>query len=147
MKTPKHARKQRHDRLDPVQAEAGALRHSRQPGGISVDQAMQRADAAVEQHRAGATTALRDAMDKLDALARSRDLARIDECYELSCFVLDIAGIFQPPLCRAANSLCELALRMKAAGKWTGRRSTCTSRACACWPTSGTKTTRQCRPC
>lgn len=88
------------------------------PGGISVDQAMQRADAALEQHRAGATAALRDAMNKLEELARSRDIARAGECYELSIFVLDIAGIFQPPLCRAANSLCELVLRMKAAGKW-----------------------------
>ena len=86
-------------------------------GGVSVVTAMQRADAAVEAHRAEATKALGVTLAKLDALAAARTLAP-DEFYEHSTFVLDIAGIFQPPLCRAANSLCDLVQRMKAAERW-----------------------------
>ncbi|MEJ0058817.1 MAG: hypothetical protein WDM79_04165 [Terricaulis sp.] len=41
-----------------------------------------------------------------------------EQVYELAVFVLDIAGIYMPALCRAAHSLCELVHRMKAAGKW-----------------------------
>jgi len=86
-------------------------------GGVSVATAMQRADAAVEVHRAEATKALTAALAKLDALGAARTQAP-DEFYEHATFVLDIAGIFQPPLCRAANSLCDLVQRMKAAERW-----------------------------
>ena len=87
------------------------------PGGVSVAMAMKRADAALEQHRDEGVKALGAALDKLDELAAARSVDP-DQFYELSTFVLDIAGIFQPPLCRAANSLCDLVQRMKAAGRW-----------------------------
>jgi hypothetical protein len=87
-------------------------------GGVSVDVAMKRADAAVEQHRDKAGVALEAAIDKLDAFARARGGADYDHLYEQATFVLDIAGIFQPPLFRAAHSLCELSHRMKAAARW-----------------------------
>ncbi len=87
-------------------------------GGLSVDEAMRRANTEVDNHRAEATRVINDALDKLEALARAREPESAAQCYDLSSFILDIAGIFQPPLCRAASSLCELAMRMQAAGKW-----------------------------
>jgi hypothetical protein len=87
-------------------------------GGISVDDAMKRADAAVEGHREKAGAALEAAIEKLEAFARARGAPQHDALYEQSTFVLDIAGIFQPPLFRAAHSLCELTHRMKAAERW-----------------------------
>ena len=87
------------------------------PGGVSVDVAMKRADAALENHREQANRALILTLQKLDALAAAKT-ENPDQFYELSTFVLDVAGIFQPPLCRAANSLCDLIVRMKAAGRW-----------------------------
>ena len=87
------------------------------PGGVSVEMAMRRADAALEHHREDASKALSLTMQKLDALTIARTLAP-DQFYERATFVLDIAGIFQPPLCRAANSLCDLVQRMQAADRW-----------------------------
>jgi len=88
------------------------------PGGITVEQALLRADAAMEQHRGKAVEALREAVERLESIVRERNLAHIDEVYTRSTFVLDIAGIFQPALCRAAQSLCELVHRLRALNKW-----------------------------
>jgi hypothetical protein len=88
------------------------------PGGVSVDVAMRRADQAVENHRGQAETALTEAIQKLDALTRAGGTGKPDEVYELATFVLDIAGIYHPSLCRAANSLCDLSQRMQAADRW-----------------------------
>ena len=88
------------------------------PGGLSVDDAMKRANTALDGHRAKASQAMGEALTKLEAIAQAREPDCADRCYELAAFVLEIAGILQPPLCRAAGSLCELVMRMKAAGKW-----------------------------
>jgi hypothetical protein len=89
------------------------------PGGVSVDVALKRADQAIENYRGQAMSALRGKMTALEAIARARAAPPDSEqVYELSVFVLDIAGIYLPGLCRAAHSLCELVHRMKAAGKW-----------------------------
>ncbi len=88
------------------------------PGGISVDQAMARADAGVDNHRGRAVTALKDAMRRLEQLRRAADPASHGEIYERAVFVLDIAGVYSPALCHAANSLCDLVHRMNGAGRW-----------------------------
>jgi hypothetical protein len=89
------------------------------PGGISIDVALKRADQAIENYRGQAMSALRTKMTTLEAVARARAAPPdIEQVYELSMFVLDIAGIYLPALCRAAHSLCELAHRMRAAEKW-----------------------------
>ncbi|MGE0596247.1 MAG: hypothetical protein AB7P07_07775 [Hyphomonadaceae bacterium] len=88
------------------------------PGGISVDAAMQRAEQAVENYRGQAMSALGDAVAKLERSVRAADAERTEDIYAQSLFVLDIAGIYNPALCRAANSLCDLAQRMKTAGQW-----------------------------
>lgn len=88
------------------------------PGGILVDHALKRAESAVENYRGRANDAMNDAVKKLEATVRAGGPPNLDDLYEQSTFVLDIAGIFAPPLCRAAQSLCELTYRMKAAGRW-----------------------------
>lgn len=88
------------------------------PGGVSVDVAMQRAEQAVENYRGQALGALSDAVAKLEARVRAGGEGEPDALYAQALFVLDIAGIYNPALCRAANSLCDLAQRMKAASKW-----------------------------
>lgn len=88
------------------------------PGGAGVDQVMKRAEQALENHRIQAIAALRETIAQLEAAARRADDASAARVYALSTDVLDVAGIFLPPLCRAANSLCDLAQRMNAAGRW-----------------------------
>lgn len=88
------------------------------PGGISVDQAMTRADAGVENHRGRAIMALKDALRRLEHLRRAADPGSHSEIYERAVFVLDIAGLYAPALCYAANSLCDLVHRMNTAGRW-----------------------------
>ncbi|HVY83742.1 MAG TPA: hypothetical protein VG943_01305 [Caulobacterales bacterium] len=88
------------------------------PGGITVEQALQRADRAIEQHRDRATEALRENIAKLEAMVRERGAPNPDAVYALATFAVDIAGVYAPPLCRASQSLCELVHRLKAVGKW-----------------------------
>lgn len=88
------------------------------PGGVSVDTALKRAESAMENHRGQATNALTQRVQLLESIAKARTEEGAAQVYEISTFILDIAGIFQPPLCRAAHSLCELVHRMKAADRW-----------------------------
>lgn len=88
------------------------------PGGVTVDQALSRAKTGVENHRGRAMGALKDALRRLEQLRRAADPGSYDEIYERAAFVLDIASLYAPALCRAANSLCDLAHRMNAAGRW-----------------------------
>lgn len=88
------------------------------PGGVSVDTALKRAEGAMENYRGQANAALTQRVQLLEAIAKSRSEEGAAQVYEVATFILDIAGIFQPPLCRAAHSLCELVHRMKAANRW-----------------------------
>lgn len=88
------------------------------PGGVLVGDALRRAEAQVENYRGQANAALGASVAKLEGIVRAGGTPNLDEIYEQATFVLDIAGIFAPPLCRAAHSLCELVHRMKAAGRW-----------------------------
>lgn len=88
------------------------------PGGLSIDQAMSRANAGVANHRGRAMDALKDALRRLEHLRRAADPGSHREIYQRAEFVLDIASLYAPALCRAANSLCDLAHRMEAAGRW-----------------------------
>ena len=87
-------------------------------GGVSVDVALKRAEQAVENYRGQAMAALADAVQKLDLRAKAAGSADPVEIYALSLDVLNIAGLYHPSLCRAANSLCDLSQRMQAAQRW-----------------------------
>ncbi|HVZ98846.1 MAG TPA: hypothetical protein VG841_00875 [Caulobacterales bacterium] len=88
------------------------------PGGVAVEQALQRAEEALEQHRASATHAIRESVTRLEAIVRERGAPDPEQVYAQAGFVLDIAGVYMPALCRASQSLCELVHRLRALGKW-----------------------------
>ncbi|MES1200406.1 MAG: hypothetical protein ABUS57_03045 [Pseudomonadota bacterium] len=88
------------------------------PGGITVETALRRADQAMEGHRGRANTALRETVEQLEKIARERGEPQPDQVYAHATFIVDIAGIFSPALCRAAQSLCELVHRLRALEKW-----------------------------
>lgn len=88
------------------------------PGGVSVETALKRAETQLESHKAGALAAMMQTVLKLDARVKEGGAQAPGEIYTLSLDVLSIAGIYHPPICRAANSLCDLAQRMEAAGRW-----------------------------
>lgn len=86
------------------------------PGGASVDAAMKRAEQAVENYRGQAMVAMNDSIRKLDQLTAAK--ADTGSVYQLSLDVLNVAGLYHPSICRVANSLCDLAQRLQAAGRW-----------------------------
>ena len=87
-------------------------------GGISVDVAMKRAELQMDSHRAQAMAALASSVQALEAAVRAGGAGRPDLIYTLSVDVLDVAGLYHPTLCRAANSLCDLTQRLEAAARW-----------------------------
>ncbi|NEX95030.1 hypothetical protein [Caulobacter sp. 17J65-9] len=92
----------------------------RRAGGLTVEQALSRAGAALEGHRAEAMTAIERTVVKLEAAAGAeRETTTPDRIYDLSAEILDIAGLFgAQPLCDASWSLCELADRLRSRGEW-----------------------------
>ncbi len=88
------------------------------PGGVSVDTALKRAENAMEAYRVQANSATAQRVQQLEIIAKSRSEEGASMIYDISTYILDIAGLFQPPLCRAAQSLCELVHRMNAAERW-----------------------------
>lgn len=88
------------------------------PGGVSVDEAMKRAERAVENYRGQAMTEMGRLIGALEKGVQTRGEADAKGVYQLSLDVLNIAGLYHPSICRVANSLCDLAQRMSAAGRW-----------------------------
>lgn len=88
------------------------------PGGVSVDDAMKRAERAVENYRGEAMAQMNGLIRKLEQGVQSRSEAEAKAVYQLALDVLNIAGLYHPAICRVANSLCDLAQRMSAAGRW-----------------------------
>ena len=87
-------------------------------GGVTVERALQRAETAMEHYRGKANTALEEEVVRLEAIVSAKSAADQERVYKISSDILSVAGMFQPPLCHAANSLCELSSRMRAAGRW-----------------------------
>lgn len=87
-------------------------------GGVTVERALQRAESAVEHHRSKANLTLEDDLMRLEHIVTVKDRADQERIYKISTDILSVASMFQPPLCRAANSLCELVSRMQAADRW-----------------------------
>ncbi|MDX2274010.1 MAG: hypothetical protein NW206_01055 [Hyphomonadaceae bacterium] len=88
------------------------------PGGASVDDALARADRALEQHRGLALAEMSRLIRALELGAQSRRDQDAANVFQQSLDVLNLAGLYHPSICRVANSLCDLAERMKAAGRW-----------------------------
>lgn len=88
------------------------------PKGVSIDVALKRAEQAKENYRGQAMAALAESVQKLDLRAKAGGEANPAEIYQLALDVLGVAGLYHPPLCRAASSLCDLVQRMQGASRW-----------------------------
>lgn len=105
-------------RIIPVKHRLSA--QMRRAGGLTVEQALKAASAALDTHREAAWTAIEKTLVKLEAaVGPERATATPDRIYDLSAEILDIAGLFgSQPLVDACWSLCELADRLRTRGEW-----------------------------
>jgi hypothetical protein len=89
------------------------------PGGVSIADAVSRADAGLEQHRTAAMAALVDCVAALEASCAAQSPGSERGVYDRAAALLDMAGFFDTgPLYKAAFSLCELADRLIETGAW-----------------------------
>lgn len=88
------------------------------PGGLGVNDALKRAESALEGYRGQAAAEIRRLIGVLEVRVRARQEADARDVYQLALDILNIAGLYHPAICRVANSLCELAQRMSASGRW-----------------------------
>lgn len=88
------------------------------PRGLLVDEAIERATAEMATHSEGAMLEVDRAIARMRALAAPPN-AHLDpaEVYRLSEEVVNLAGLFAPALCRAAQSLCDLAAKRTGKGE------------------------------
>jgi hypothetical protein len=93
------------------------------PGGKTIAQALDDAQANLDEIRAESLDLLRGKLEQIQAIGRRSEkgpsVADLAALYALSGEVLDIAGLFGlPELGQAALSLCELLDRLKSRKAW-----------------------------
>jgi hypothetical protein len=93
------------------------------PGGKTIAQALDDAQANLDEMRGESLDLLRAKLDEIQALGAKNQTnpkaADLEALYGLSGEVLDIAGLFGlPELGQAAFSLCELLDRLKSRKAW-----------------------------
>ncbi len=93
------------------------------PGGKSISQALDDAQASLEEVRVEQLDVLNSKLDALQALGKKSEknptLGDIKGLYALSSEIIDVAGLFGlPELGHAAFSLCELLDRLKSRKTW-----------------------------
>lgn len=93
------------------------------PGGKTIAQALDDAQANLDEIRAESLDLLRAKLEEIQAIGRKSEkdpqAADLQALYALSGEVLDIAGLFGlPELGQAAFSLCELLDRLKSRKVW-----------------------------
>ena len=82
------------------------------PRGMRVDEAINRATTEMGTHSERAMIEIDRAISSLRVHAgESQQAPDPEEVYRLSEEVVDLAGLFAPALCRAAQSLCDLAAK------------------------------------
>ncbi|HMP62120.1 MAG TPA: hypothetical protein PKA17_03335 [Phenylobacterium sp.] len=87
--------------------------HVNEPGGMTAGMANTRAARELAGQQDKAYAAIAETLETLEWLCESQD-APMDSVYDLSTFILDIAGLFDDKLlCRAAYSLCELSDKLR----------------------------------
>jgi hypothetical protein len=94
-----------------------------QPGGKTIAQALDDAQANLDELRGASLDLLRVKLEEIQALGQRAETnpkaADVEALYALSGEVLDIAGLFGlPELGQAAFSLCELLDRLKSRKAW-----------------------------
>jgi hypothetical protein len=93
------------------------------PGGKTIAQALEDAQANLDEIRGESLQVLKAMLDEIQAVGRRSEAdpkaEDLDTLYALSGRVLDIAGLFGlPELGQAALSLCELVDRLKSRKAW-----------------------------
>lgn len=93
------------------------------PGGKTIAQALEDAQANLDEIRGESLNLLRAKLEEIQSLGRKTEkapkAADLETLYALSGEVLDIAGLFGlPELGQAAFSLCELLDRLKSRKAW-----------------------------
>lgn len=89
------------------------------PGGRTMAEAVQAAEAGLDSHREQGMASLAATLARLEAVCAARDKGAEAEVYELASAFTDMAGFFDTgPLYVAAISLCETSDRMSAGGCW-----------------------------
>lgn len=92
-------------------------------GGISVDDALKRADASLETLRGPCETAIDDALAQIEsrfgAAAAGRESGRFDDLHRLAANIID-ASIFarESGIDKAARALCQLTGLCQARNAW-----------------------------
>ncbi|HEY4029989.1 MAG TPA: hypothetical protein VGM25_06570 [Caulobacteraceae bacterium] len=94
------------------------------PGGKTIAQALDDAQANLDEIRGESLDLLEAKLDEIQAVARRNEnnpsAADLETLYALSGEVLDMAGLFGlPELGHAALSLCDLLDRLKAKKTWS----------------------------
>jgi hypothetical protein len=95
-------------------------RQMARPGGITIDEAVERAEQGLESHRNRIMEILQAQVDLLNSLCRRRPPKADSKIYALASALVDLAGFLEiPPFYTAAYSLCEATHQMTAAKTWS----------------------------
>jgi len=80
------------------------------PRGITVQSAIARGEAGMEEHRGASFEIVDESLAALRSLcAPGNAPINVQAVFDHAETVVDLAGLFSPSLCRAAQSLCTLA--------------------------------------
>ena len=96
-----------------------------QPGGVTIDEAVEAADTALETIREEVTAEIYSTLERMLVLGHDMkagyDKYALDELYVLANTVVGMAGVFgMHSLGEVSFSLCELVDRLKTMKKWDG---------------------------
>lgn len=82
--------------------------------GIAVEEAIGRATAEMGAWSDTAFEAIDAAISDIRRLCANKDVPLLsDDVFRLADIVANLAGLYSPPLCRAAQSLCVLARKVR----------------------------------
>jgi hypothetical protein len=100
-------------------AQSTLARKMARPGGRTMGEAVQAAEAGVDSHRDECMRSLSVILAELEEICAARAPDAGDRVYERASAFADMAGFFDTgPLYAAAFSLCETSDRMSAGGCW-----------------------------
>ena len=95
-------------------------RQMARPGGLTIEEAVERAEQGLESHRGRIMEVLQAQVELLNSLCRRRPSQADGEVYALASALVDLAGFLEiPPFYTAAYSLCEATHQMTAAKTWS----------------------------
>lgn len=103
-----------------IKVRTALSRQLSRPGGRSLVEAEQLADAALQTHRADAFAELARLVSDLEAVCATRTESDRARVYALAATLVDLAGFFDTgPFYDAAYSLCDLTDRIRSRGLWS----------------------------